>query len=98
MNFALILFVLCVLTGNLDRPGGAMWAQPAVSMNFAFEAAGLPVPLGRWTSRAGGHEERFGEPPISALAEEIETPGPGQVRALLTVAGNPLNTAPNAPR
>ena len=90
--------LLCVLTGNLDRPGGAMWAQPAVSMNFAFEAAGLPVPLGRWTSRAGGHEERFGEPPISALAEEIETPGPGQVRALLTVAGNPLNTAPNAPR
>jgi anaerobic selenocysteine-containing dehydrogenase len=89
---------LAILTGNLDRPGGLMWAQPAAPMNFAFEAGGLPVPLGRWKSRAAGREERFGDLPISALAEEIETPGEGQVRALLTVAGNPAHTAPNATR
>jgi len=90
--------LLCVLTGNLDRAGGLMWAAPAAPMNFAFEGAGLPVKLGRWKSRARGREERFGDLPISALAEEIEAPGEGQVRALLTVAGNPVNTAPNASR
>ncbi len=90
--------LLCVLTGNLDRPGGAMWAKPAVAMNFAFEAGGGPVQLGRWKSRAAGHEERFGDLPTTAFAEEIETPGEGQVRALVTIAGNPLNTAPNAAR
>jgi anaerobic selenocysteine-containing dehydrogenase len=90
--------LLAILTGNLDRVGGLMWATPAAPMNFAFEAAGLPVKLGRWSSRAQGREERFGDLPISALAEEIETPGQGQVRALLTVAGNPVNTAPNAGR
>jgi anaerobic selenocysteine-containing dehydrogenase len=90
--------LLCILTGNLDRPGGLMWATPAAPMNFAFEGAGLPVKLGRWASRAQGREERFGDLAISALAEEIETPGEGQVRALLTVAGNPVNTAPNASR
>jgi anaerobic selenocysteine-containing dehydrogenase len=90
--------LLCILTGNLDRPGGLMWATPAAPMNFAFEGAGLPVKLGRWASRAQGREERFGDLAISALAEEIETTGEGQVRSLLTVAGNPVNTAPNASR
>jgi anaerobic selenocysteine-containing dehydrogenase len=90
--------VLTILTGNLDRPGGALWARPAASLHFAFEAGGGPVKLGRWRSRASGHEERFGDLPMPALAEEIETPGEGRVRALVTVAGNPLNTAPNPAR
>ena len=90
--------LLCVLTGNLDRLGGLMWAEPAAPMHFGMESGGLPVKLGRWKSRAQGREERFGDLPISALAEEIEAPGEGQVRALVTVAGNPVNTAPNAGR
>jgi anaerobic selenocysteine-containing dehydrogenase len=90
--------VLTILTGNLDRPGGALWARPAVGLHFAFEAGGVPVALGRWRSRATGREERFGDLPTPAFAEEIETPGEGQVRALVTVAGNPLNTAPNPAR
>ncbi len=89
--------VLCILTGNLDRAGGVMWTRPAVSLHFAYEAGG-PVRLGRWKSRAMGREERFGDFPMPAFAEEIETPGEGQVRALVTVAGNPLNTAPNPAR
>jgi anaerobic selenocysteine-containing dehydrogenase len=88
---------LCILTGNLDRPGGVMFTRPAVGLHFAYEAGG-PVQLGRWKSRAMGREERFGDFPMPAFAEEIETPGEGQVRALITVAGNPLNTAPNAAR
>jgi len=89
--------LLCILTGNLDSPGGAMWSRPAVSLAFAFEATGA-VQLGRWQSRVSGREEMFGEIPISALAEEIETPGEEQIRGLITIAGNPVNTAPNGAR
>ena len=89
--------LLCILTGNLDRPGGAMFTRPAISLAFASEPAG-GVKLGRWRSRVSGREEMFGEIPISALAEEIETPGDGQIRALVTIAGNPVNTAPNGAR
>ena len=45
-----------------------------------------------------GLPELFGELPVSALAEEIETPGEGQVRALITVAGNPILSTPNSDR
>ena len=53
---------------------------------------------GRWKSRARGLPEVAGELPVAALAEEIETPGPGAPRALLTIAGNPALSAPNGPR
>jgi anaerobic selenocysteine-containing dehydrogenase len=56
------------------------------------------VRLGRWNSRVRGLPEMFGELPVSCLAEEIETPGEGQVRALITLAGNPLVSTPNAAR
>ncbi|RIL04576.1 MAG: molybdopterin-binding oxidoreductase [Proteobacteria bacterium] len=91
------LDLLCILTGNLDRPGGAMFARPAAPLHFAFEPNGA-VQFGRWRSRAGGRHEIVGELPVMALAEEIETPGDGQVRALVTVAGNPVRTAPNSAR
>jgi anaerobic selenocysteine-containing dehydrogenase len=89
--------LLCILTGNLDRAGGAMFARPAISLAFAFEPPG-GLQLGRWTSRVSATEERFGEFPIPVLAEEIDTPGEGRVRALVTIAGNPVNTAPNGRR
>ncbi len=53
---------------------------------------------GRWRSRVGGHPEIKGEMPVAALAEEIETPGPGQVRALITSGGNPVRSCPNSAR
>lgn len=92
--------VLNVLTGHLDQPGGAMFPTPAA---FAANTAGTPgrgrgVVTGRWKSRVGGHPEVFGELPMNALAEEIETPGPGQVKALVTIASNPVLSAPNGPR
>src|SRR5579875_3896020 len=92
--------VLNVLTGNLDREGGAMFPRAAAG---ARNTSGLPgrgrgVRFGRWKSRVRGLPECFGELPASCLAEEIETPGEGQVRALITVAGNPALSAPNSGR
>lgn len=91
------LDLLCILTGNLDREGGAMFGNPATPLHFALEPAG-GVEFGRWRSRVGGRDEILGEFPVMALAEEIETPGEGQIRALLIAAGNPARTAPNSAR
>lgn len=86
--------VLNVLTGNLDRPGGAMFATAA--------ALGIvrtrPFRLGRWTSRVRQAPEAMGEFPVATLADEIRTPGEGRVRALVTVAGNPVLSAPSGAR
>jgi anaerobic selenocysteine-containing dehydrogenase len=92
--------VLNVLTGNLDRPGGAMFPLPATgSSNTAGEPGrGRGAQFGRWHSRVRGLDEIFGELPAVCLAEEIETPGEGQVRALITVAGNPAVSTPNSER
>src|ERR671910_329086 len=91
--------VLNVLTGNLDREGGAMFTRAAAGQkNSSWGGAGRPPSFGRWNSRVRGLPELFGELPVSVLAEEIETPGEGQVRALITVAGNPLLSTPNSGR
>jgi anaerobic selenocysteine-containing dehydrogenase len=92
--------VLNVVTGNLDRPGGAMFARPAAgSSNTSGEPGrGRGGAFGRWQSRVRGLGEVFGELPVACLAEEIETPGEGQIRALLTVAGNPAVSTPNSGR
>jgi anaerobic selenocysteine-containing dehydrogenase len=83
-----------VLTGNLDRPGGAMFTTPAaLPGRFRGRAAAR---FGRFASRARGLPEMFGELPVATLADEIEAPG--GVRALITVAGNPLLSAPGAGR
>src|SRR5690349_8212900 len=92
--------VLNVLTGNLDRPGGAMFPRTAIgSSNTAGEPGrGRGAAFGRWHSRVRGLGEVFGELPAACLAEEIETPGDGQIRALLTIAGNPAVSTPNSGR
>jgi len=90
--------LLNIVTGNLDRPGGAMFSRPAVALDFAVSLGEGGVEFGRHTSRAGGHDEIFGEYPVVALAEEIETPGDGQIRALMTIAGNPVRSFPNSAR
>jgi anaerobic selenocysteine-containing dehydrogenase len=92
--------VVNVCTGNLDRPGGAMFAKPAVgSANTGgTPGRGRGVRFGRRASRVRGLPEYFGELPVVCLAEEIETPGDGQVRALITVAGNPAVSTPDSGR
>jgi anaerobic selenocysteine-containing dehydrogenase len=92
--------VLNVCTGNLDRPGGAMFAKPAAgSANTGGRpGTGRGVRFGRRASRVRGLPEFFGELPVVCLAEEIETEGDGQVRALFTFAGNPVLSTPDAAR
>ncbi len=89
--------VLNAVTGNLDTPGGAMFPLPAVATPRS-EAGGRGFRTGRSRSRVSGHPEVRSELPVAALAEEIETAGPGQVRALVTVAGNPVRSTPNSDR
>ena len=92
--------VVNALTGNLDSPGGVMFPKGAAGApNTKGEpGTGRGVRVGRWQSRVRGLDEVLGELPVACLAEEIETPGEGQVRALITIAGNPLASTPNAGR
>jgi anaerobic selenocysteine-containing dehydrogenase len=92
--------VINVLTGHLDRPGGAMFNTPAITTanTRGTPGRGKGVRFGRRTSRVRQLPEVFGELPVACLAEEIETPGDGQVRALITVAGNPVLSTPNGAR
>jgi anaerobic selenocysteine-containing dehydrogenase len=92
--------VLNVLTGNLDRPGGAMFTTAAAG---AGNTRGKPrygraVQLHRRTSRVRQLPETFGELPVVTMAEEMDTPGDGQIRALVTIAGNPVLSTPNSGR
>jgi anaerobic selenocysteine-containing dehydrogenase len=80
-----------VVTGNLDRPGGAMFPRPA-----AHRSPRRPFTTGRWRSRVRDLPEVIGELPVATLVDEMVTPGEGQVRALITVAGNPVISTPDA--
>ncbi|MGW0178015.1 molybdopterin-dependent oxidoreductase [Nocardia sp. NPDC003345] len=86
--------VLNVLTGNLDRPGGVMFATAAARGIVRTK----PFRPGRWRSRVRDLPEAMGELPVATLVDEITTPGDGQVRALITVAGNPVLSAPSGTR
>ena len=83
--------VINLVTGNLDRQGGALCTEPAVDL-VASTAGGH---FNAWQSRVSGLPEYGGELPVAALAEELLEPGEGQVRALITVAGNPVLSTPN---
>ena len=92
--------VVNVLTGHLDQPGGAMFTRPATGSTHTrgTPGRGKGVRFGRRASRVRGVPEVFGELPAACLAEEIDTPGDGRVRALITVAGNPVLSTPNGAR
>ncbi len=92
---AWLVDVVNVLTGNLDSPGGAMFPHAAHEQPQRPPRA---FRTGRWTSRVRDLPEVLGELPVATLADEMETPGEGQVRALLTIAGNPALTTPDAGR
>ncbi|OBF03627.1 molybdopterin dinucleotide-binding protein [Mycobacterium sp. ACS4054] len=89
--------VINILTGHFDVPGGAMFPRPA-----AWSITTQPLPgleggraeFGRWHTRVRGAKEVLGQAPVSCMAEEIATPGDGQLKALITVAGNPVLSTP----
>lgn len=90
-----LLLVLNAVTGNLDRPGGAMFTTPAVDIVAGVGGIERPGSHGRWHSRVRGLPEFGGELPVATLLEEITTPGPGRIRGLVTVAGNPVLSTPS---
>jgi anaerobic selenocysteine-containing dehydrogenase len=93
-----LINVLNLVTGNLDRPGGAMFTLPAVDLVALAARIGQRGHFDKGRSRVRGLPEFGGEYPVAVLAEEIETAGSGQVRALVTSAGNPVLSTPNGGR
>ncbi|BCZ24589.1 molybdopterin-dependent oxidoreductase [Mycobacterium senriense] len=86
-----------ILTGHFDAPGGAMFPKPAAWSITAQPLPGLEdgaAEFGRWHTRVRGAKEVLGQAPVSCMAEEIATPGDGQLKALITVAGNPVLSTP----
>ncbi|MEU6094598.1 molybdopterin oxidoreductase family protein [Streptomyces sp. NPDC047079] len=92
--------VLNILTGNLDRPGGALFPLSATDKTPRPAGPGHGFALGRWHSRVRRHPEAKGELPISALAEEIDTATEEgtPVRAVIAIAANPVLSAPDGDR
>ena len=95
---AWLCYAVNALTGHLDEPGGLMFTTPAVDPLPLAARLGFDGGFARWRSRVSGKPEFGGELPVAVLAEEIETPGEGQIRALITSAGNPALSAPGGPR
>ncbi|HEY5341626.1 MAG TPA: molybdopterin-dependent oxidoreductase [Candidatus Aquilonibacter sp.] len=87
---------LNAITGNLDEAGGMMWTLPAFDLLLGAKPG--EVHEGRWKSRVRGYAEFNGELPVATLIDEMETPGAGQVRALVVIAGNPMLSTPNGSR
>jgi len=93
-----LINVLNVVSGNLDRAGGAMFTRPAADVVTLANRLGQRGHFDRRRSRVRGLPEFGGELPVATLAEEIETPGEGQIRALVTSAGNPVLSTPDGAR
>ncbi|HZC11282.1 MAG TPA: molybdopterin-dependent oxidoreductase [Mycobacterium sp.] len=89
--------VVNILTGHFDTPGGAMFPKPAAwsitTQPLPGLEGGLPE-FGRWHTRVRGAKEVLGQAPVSCMTEEIATPGDGQLKALITIAGNPVLSTP----
>ncbi|HKP45828.1 MAG TPA: molybdopterin-dependent oxidoreductase [Pyrinomonadaceae bacterium] len=90
-----LINVLNIVTGNFDRSGGAMFTLPAFDPITAPQSLSPRGSFGRWHSRVRKLPEFAGELPVAALAEEILNEGPGQIKALVTVAGNPVLSTPH---
>lgn len=89
---------LNLATGHADNAGGMMLTTPAVDVLSVLSRMGLRGAFDRWRSRVRKLPEFGGEFPVATLADEIETPGPGRIRGLITIAGNPVLSAPNGRR
>jgi anaerobic selenocysteine-containing dehydrogenase len=95
---AWLIDAINVLTGNIDARGGAMFTTPATgsATTRGTGGSGKGFQMGRGHSRVSGAAEVLGEYPVAVMAEEISTPGENQIRAMITVAGNPVVSTPHA--
>jgi anaerobic selenocysteine-containing dehydrogenase len=92
--------VLAIVAGHFDRPGCLQFANPVPLLLRFFQSTKKdgPAQFGRWRSRVRDAPEILGQFPCSCLAEEIATPGPGQLKGLITVAANPVISVPDSDR
>jgi anaerobic selenocysteine-containing dehydrogenase len=95
---AWLIYAINIITGNLDAEGGIRFATPAADLVDILARNGSRGHFAKRRSRVRGLPEFSGEWPAAILAEEIETPGPGQIKALVTSAGNPVLSTPNGRR
>ncbi|MDC0711522.1 molybdopterin-dependent oxidoreductase [Stigmatella sp. ncwal1] len=94
-----LINTLNIVSGNFDRVGGALFTRPAFDVVGGVQAMRMGRGgFGRWKSRVRGLPEFSGELPVATMADEILTGGEGQIRALVTVAGNPVLSTPNGGR
>ena len=93
-----LIDVVNIATGNLDRPGGSMFAMPVAggASTRGRSGSGSGFTTGRGHTRVKGLPEVMGEYPVGTLADEITAPGEGRLRALVTVAGNPVLSTPHS--
>ncbi|MBA55290.1 MAG: dehydrogenase [Pseudomonadales bacterium] len=92
---AWLIYTLNIITGNLDKAGGLMFTLPAIDLVGLSAAVGETGSFDRWRSRVRNLPEFAGEIPVATMAEEILTPGSGQIKAMITHAGNPVLSVPN---
>jgi len=90
-----LIVALNLVTGNLDRPGGAMFTRPAADVVDLLARTGSRGHFDKGRSRVRKLPEFGGEYPVATLADEILTEGKGQIRAMITSAGNPVLSTPN---
>lgn len=91
-----LIVAVNALTGNLDRPGGSMFPRGVFeAILFSERYRDGAIPYGRWHTRVSGLPELGGQMPCAAMMEEMDTPGDGQVKALITLCGNPVLSTPN---
>ncbi len=90
-----LMYAINILTGNLDAPGGMLFTRPAVDFLALLKNEAKAL---RWKSRVRQLPETAGDLPTATLADEILTEGQGQVKGLITIAGNPVLSAPNGKR
>ena len=93
-----LVVALNAVTGNLDRAGGSMLTTPAADVVALTARIGDRGHFDKWRSRVRKLPEFGGELPVATLSDELETPGEGQIKALITVAGNPVLSTPNGAR
>jgi anaerobic selenocysteine-containing dehydrogenase len=90
--------VVNILTGHFSVAGGSLFPRPAIATLSSTARRRGRLRTGRWHTRVRGAPEVMGQAPLSCLAEEIDTPGEGRTRGLVTIAGNPVLSAPDASR
>ncbi len=90
-----LINLINIVSGNFDQAGGMMFPSPAIELVRGSKGH---APVGRWKSRVRGLPEFYGELPVSTMAEEMEVEGEGQIKAFLTICGNPVLSSPGGKR